>query len=106
VSHYDPEYIDRAPLVDDPEQACQACDGFGQFLGGWPCSACKGSGERPPSIDERVAASVRETVRVPPLTCQQEVELARRAARMDRVYRKHIEGKTIELAEFLAARGR
>ena len=102
MTRYDPEYTDRAPLVEDIERACQACDGFGQFLGGWPCSACKGSGERPPTIDERVAASTRETMRVPPLTCQEEV----RAARMDRVYAKHRAGGTIELHEFLATRGR
>jgi len=106
MSHYDPEYQDREPLVDDPEQACQACDGFGQFLGDWPCSACRGTGERAATIDERMAASTRETMRVPALTCKQEVALARRQERMQRVYQKHIEGKTIELAEFLAARGR
>jgi hypothetical protein len=57
------------------------------------------------TIDERVAASTRDTVRVRPLTCQEEFEAGRRVARMEAVWAKHLRGELVTLESFLAVRG-
>jgi hypothetical protein len=58
------------------------------------------------TIDERVAASTRDTVRVPALTCRQEVDAGLRQARMEAVWAKHLAGELITFESFLHARGR